>query len=67
MNISKEELKENIPKLINSTEINKIHEIKGYDFTLIIKPMNSSILENSTHVNFTQCENILRNNLNISS
>ena len=65
--IKKEKLFENLSNIINSIEIGKIYEIIGKEFELIIKPTNSSILENSTHVNFSKCENILRKLYNISS
>ena len=62
----KEFLNNNITQLLNKIEIGKIYDIKGEDFNLIIKPTNF-YYENSTQINFSQCENILRKELNISS
>ena len=38
----------------------------GDDFILEIRPTNSTFLENSTHINFSKCETILRDEYNIS-
>ena len=65
-NGGKDELLENLDDLINNITIGQKYKITGDDFTLIIKPTNSTFLENTTHVNFTKCENILRKELNIS-
>ena len=67
MNQTKEELIKNVTKLIENIEIEKTYEMKGEDFTVKITPTNATSLSNSTHVNFTKCENILRNHYNISS
>ena len=65
--LKKDEIIENFQNIINEIEIGKNYEISGEDFTISIKPTNSSYLENETHVNFIQCENTLRKELNISS
>ena len=65
LNQKKEDL--NFDEIINKVEIGKTYEFKGDDFLLIIKPTNSSYLENTTYVKFNQCENLLRKVLNISS
>ena len=65
MNITKNEL--NIRKVINEKEIGKNYEIRGIDFTLRIKPTNSSFFDNTTYVQFDECEKILRNFYNISN
>ena len=41
--------------------------MNGKDFDLVIKPTYSTFYDNSTHVNFKKCEEILRNKLNIPS
>ena len=48
-------------------EIGKNYEIKGNDFTLIIKPTNTPPLPNTTHVEFNECEQMLRKEYNISN
>ena len=65
LNITKEEL--NISKIINEKEIGKIYEIRGIDFTLKIKPTNSSIFDNSTYIEFDECEKKIREYYNISN
>ena len=65
LNITKEEL--NIKKIINEKEIGKNYEIRGKDFTLKIKPTNSSVFYDSTYVDFYECEQIIRKNLSISN
>ena len=67
LNITKEELMENLTKVITLIEVGKSYEYTGEDFNLVIKPTNASFLESETHVNFTQCENTLRKTFNISS
>ena len=66
-NQNKEEIIENLEKIIDEIEIGKSYEIKREDFNLIIKPTNSTYLDSVTHVNFSKCEQILREKLNISS
>ena len=65
--IPKEEIGEKLDEIIKLIEIGKKYEISGDDFVIEIKPINSSSLKNSTHINFNQCENILRKENNISS
>ena len=67
LSVSKEDLIENLTGLINSIEIGQRYEYIGEDYNVIIKPSNSTCLESETHINFTQCEKILRNTFNISS
>ena len=60
LNITKEQLLENISNLLNDKEIGQTYEIEGNDFTLLIYPTNSTDLSEKTHVNFEECESILR-------
>ena len=66
-NGTKEDLLQDLNNIVQSIIIGQNYQISGDDFSLIIKPTNSSYLENSTHINFTKCESILREKLNISS
>jgi len=66
-NKTKEEIINNIEDLMADKEIGKNYEIKGDDFKLIIKPTNSPPLPNTTHVEFDECEKILRKEYNISN
>ncbi len=65
--IDKDEIIDNIPEIINSIDSRETYEIKGDDYTLIIRPINASHLSNSTYINFKKCEDLLRYTLNISS
>ena len=67
LEVNKEEFIENLKEIIEEIEIGTNYEMKGEDFNLIIKPTNSTYLDNTTHVNFSKCEEILRQKLNISS
>ena len=66
-NKTKEEIINNIEDLMADKEIGKNYEIKGDDFKLVIKPTNSPPLPNTTHVEFEECEQILRKEYNISN
>ena len=65
--INEEVIVENLQEIINAIEIGETYEEKEDGFTLVIKPTNASYLEDSTHVNFIECENILRRTYNIPS
>ena len=67
LNITKEQLIKNITNIINEVEIGKTYEIEGEDFILSIYPTNSTFPPSSTHVNFSECESIIRSHYNISS
>ena len=65
--MKKEDLVSNISNILNDKEIGETYKMKGDDFTLIIKPTNTTNDPSSTHVDFSQCELILRNYYNISN
>ena len=64
---SKKEILKNVTEFIQDKEIGKNYKIEGEGFSLIIKPTNSTAFENSTHVDFEKCEQILREKYNISN
>ena len=66
-NITKEGIIENIINILENKEIGKSYEINGADFKITIKPTNSNIFENVTHIEFDDCERILRKYYNISN
>ena len=66
INKTMDDLLKNISEVLSNVEIGKNYEIKGDDFTIIIKPTNSPPLPNKTHVEFNECEQILRTVNNIS-
>ena len=67
IDIPKEEIVENLDEIMDRIIIGRNFEISGDDYVIEIKPINSSYYENSTHINFSQCEIILRKENNISS
>ena len=66
-NKTKDDIITNITDLMKDKEIGINYEIKGEDFTIIIKPTNSPPLPNTTHVDFDECENVLRKEYNMSN
>ena len=49
-------------------DIGKIYEIFGSDYKVKISPINTNIYNNiSTYINFSRCENILREKNKLSS
>ena len=66
INKSKEELNEILPEIINKIIIGNNYEIAGNDFYLYIRPLNSTDCRSSISINFTNCEQILREELNIN-
>ena len=67
IDILKENLKEQLPSIINKTEIGKIYQKEGKDYTIFIYPTNSTYLSSVTHVNFSECEAFLRSYYHISN
>ena len=51
-NVTKENLIENLPSIINEIEIGKIYQKVTDDFSIFIYPTNSNELTSTTHVNF---------------
>ena len=66
-NKTKEEIIKNLNKVVDLIEIGQIYEVIGEDFVIKIHPFNSKINENSTNINFSECENILREKYGLSS
>ena len=67
MNKTKNEVNEIIPKILSKIKIGEYYKFSGNDFVMTIKPLNSDNIDNSTYVDFSNCEEILRRELNISS
>lgn len=65
LKISKDALMDEIPSMINKIEIGQIYKKIGEDFTLFIYPTNSTFLTSTTHVDFFECEEILRNHYHL--
>ena len=67
MDISMDDINDNLKNIIESIEVGKNYEIEGKDFTLKIRPTNSTLFNNETHVEFDECEKKLRESYNISN
>ena len=63
---TKEDVVKYLPNIINSIDIGTNYELIRDDFIMTIKPSNSPFISNSTYVDFSNCEKILRNHNNIS-
>ena len=66
INITKNDIENSLSEIINTIEIGKKYKIEGEDFSIKIHPINEKLGENSTFVNFSECESILRKKLNLS-
>ena len=64
-NQSKEDI--NLDKVINSIEIGKKYEINGNDYNIRISPVNLIDTFNSSYVEFSICEQILRKQYNLTN
>ena len=64
---SKEEVFNNISKILEDKRVGVTYEIKGDNFSIIIKPTNSTPLPNTTYVEFDECEKEIRSIYNISN
>ena len=65
--ITKENLKDKIQLLLKDKEIGQIYKIKGEGYLILIYPTNSTNLTFNTHVNFFECETLLRNHYHIQN
>ena len=65
---TKEEIIQNLDEIILDYDFGKIYEIFGKDYNIKISPINSNVYNNiSTFINFSNCENILRQKNGLSS
>ena len=63
---TKEEFQNNLDTFMNNIEIGKIYKINGDDYNVTITPINVRDSHNSTYVDLSVCESILRKKYNIS-
>ena len=61
LNINKNQILENIQNITNSIKIGKTYEMFGNDFVILIKPTTSPDIPSFTRIDFSSCEDILRN------
>ena len=67
ISISKEEIFNNISSILEDKKTGVYYEIKGNNFSIIIKPTNSTPLPNTTFIEFDECEQKIRSIYNISN
>ena len=67
LNITKNELVNNIEDIMKQIEIGKNYKIEGKDYDIIISPFNTYQSLNTTYVDLGECTNILRGKYNLSS
>ena len=65
IDIPKKNIINNLPSIINEIEIGQTYKKIGEDYSIFIYPTNSTYLTSITHVNFTECEKILRKHYHI--
>ena len=68
INMTKEEVIDNLKEIIKEYQIGKIYELFGNDYDAKISPLNVKDYKNlSTYIEFSICEDILRKYYNLSS
>ena len=65
-NKTKEDIQNNLDNIIKIIEIGKKYEINGDDYNILISSVNAIDTFNSSYVEFSICEQILRKKCNIS-
>ena len=65
INITKENIIKELPSIIDNIEIGQIYKKIGDDYSILIYPTNSTYLTTLTHVDFSECEAILRNHYHL--
>jgi hypothetical protein len=57
---SKEEIINDLDNLLLDKDPEQSYVINGDDFTVIIKPVNEVVEESTVHIDFSECENVLK-------
>ena len=66
-NVKKEEILEDIEEMVKDTVVGETYEYQSEDFSILIYPTNSDLLTNKTHIDFVECEYILKSHYNLSN
>ena len=66
-NKTRYEIFRDINEVLENKKIGVNYEIEGKDFNIIIKPTNSTFFDDKTRVDFDKCEQLLREEYNISN
>ena len=61
INATKENITEILQSIIEEIEIGQVYKKIGNNLTILIFPTNSKFFDNTSHVNFIECEKQLRN------
>ena len=64
-NKTKEEIEKDLDEIIEAIEIGKKYEITGDDYNIRISPINLIGTFNSTYIDFSLCEQVLRKQYNM--
>ena len=67
ISLTKEQIFNNVKDIIVDKEIGNNYLIKGEDFSIIIKPTNSTAFKNATYVDFDECEQVIRLKYNFTN
>ena len=65
IDIVKDKIMDNLDFIIKNITIGQTYIKKNEEYSIIIYPTNSTYLTQITHVNFSECEAVLRNHYNI--
>ena len=66
-NTNKINLLSNLTDILKDKKPGQIYKIEEEELTIIIKPTNSTKEPNSTYIDISECESVLRNYYNISN
>ena len=63
----KNDIMENIEKIMDNTIIGETYEYQNNELSILIYPTDSKLLTNKTHINFMDCESLLKFHHNLSN
>ena len=63
----KNDIMENIEKIMVNTIIGETYEYQNDELSVLIYPTDSKLLTNKTHINFMECESLLKMHHNLSN
>ena len=67
INITKKEIENNLEDIMNKIKLSQKYKIYGIDYNLTISSINYINSFNSSHIEFYECEKILREKYNLTS
>ena len=66
INITKKELEKRLNEIVKLIKVNQKYKINGDDYNITISPINDINSFNSTYIDFSECEKILRKEYHLS-